>query len=151
VTESITEEELKTITLILDHSWKIFEYRNTRGLQILNYYLLTMAVMSAGYATSLNAKQYAAGIVIGFLGALVFLATFVAGRNQVQRASLAIPPLQEARQRLARAAGMDSFYSAQSAYENTSGILSNKWVAGTMFTVACSVWIAAAVYTLRLV
>jgi hypothetical protein len=82
MTREINEDEFRSISLILDHSWKIFEFRLGRALQILNFFLVTVAVMSAGYATALNSKQYPVAAVIGVMGALVAAASFMAGRNQ---------------------------------------------------------------------
>ena len=49
-----TEQEVALITVALNHAWERFNFRVTNALQILNYYILSMAILAAAYVGALT-------------------------------------------------------------------------------------------------
>lgn len=146
----INDDEFRALSLLLEHFWKNFEFRLNRALQILNYFIITLAIISAAYVSALSYRLHLVAIVIALMGALVSISAFLAGRHQVQLAARSLPPLQEARNKIAEFANMTSHDSR--AYTSTDwlGRVSNRHIAIAIFCLAGIVWLGAAIYAIIL-
>jgi hypothetical protein len=59
------DDETALLIAALNHSSASFDARISRGLQVVNYYLVAVAVLANAYVSALNAKLYAVVAVIG--------------------------------------------------------------------------------------
>ena len=99
---------LPQLTDALDHAWRWYDLRINTGMQILNFYLLAIAVLVSGYVSALNSRNQGLAIVVAIIAATVTIFTYVVGVRQDYVASLALSPMQEIEDRLANASDIDS-------------------------------------------
>lgn len=93
----------------LNHAWSWHDARINRGLQVVNFFLLALAVLIATYVSAINAKNYALAVVIGFSGTALTGATFAIGSHQRHRAGDGTRALAELQDRIADRLELDSF------------------------------------------
>ena len=82
----------------LNHSWAWYDARTNRGLQVVNYFLVAIAVLATAYVSALNGKHYAIAAVIALSGAALTGLTFMTGYRQRRTAAageLALAELQD--------------------------------------------------------
>ena len=77
------DNDLALLIAALDHSWNSYEARLSRGLQVVNYYLVAVAILANAYVSAFNDKLYVVAAVIGLSGvALTTMALAVGGRQR---------------------------------------------------------------------
>jgi len=96
------------LTTALDHAWRWHELRISSGLQILNFYLLAIAVLTSAYVSALNARNHVVSVAVALAGAAVTACAYMVGARQDHVARLALAPIQEIENRLADALELDS-------------------------------------------
>lgn len=94
--------------LALEHTWKWYEMRSSCILQIVNFYLISIAVLSAGYVSALGANMRQIAGMIGLLGGAATTAAFIAGRRHNQKGQIAKKPLIALQNRLASELNIES-------------------------------------------
>jgi hypothetical protein len=104
------EEDDDTALLIatLDHCWAWYDAGIGRGLQVLNYYLVAIAVLATAYVSALNAKLYAVAAVIGLSGAALTAVSYGVGTDQTKFAHTGMRALREVQDRIADRIGIES-------------------------------------------
>jgi hypothetical protein len=100
-------EETALLIAALEHSWTWYDSRINRGLQVINYYLVAIAVLATAYVSAFNAKQYAVAAVIGFCGALLTSVSFAVGFRQRRVAAIGESALAQVQGRIADRIGID--------------------------------------------
>jgi hypothetical protein len=119
------------------------------GLQVLNYFLVAAAVLSAAYVSALNGKLHAIGCAIGLLGVALSSVTYLVGRRQRDVARLAEMPMKEIEEILAENLNLSSLRMIDQA-ETQRNIWwrSSTLMANGIFTLAAIVSVAASAYAL---
>ena len=57
------DDEPALLIAALDHSWTSYDARLNRGLQVVNYYLIALAILADAYVSAFNAKLWAVAVV----------------------------------------------------------------------------------------
>jgi hypothetical protein len=97
----------------LDHAWRWYDLRINSGLQILNFYLLAMTVLTAAYVSAFNSRNHVISVAVALAGAAVSASSYMAGVRQDQVARMALPSIEEAESRLAGALDINSLRLAE--------------------------------------
>jgi hypothetical protein len=48
----------ETLQTALDHAWRWYEFRYGQAMQILNFYMVGIAVLTTGYVTAIDSRLY---------------------------------------------------------------------------------------------
>lgn len=102
------QNRLEVLTIALDHSWRWFELRMNSALQIVNYYLVAIALTSTAYVSALNARQYVLAGMVALIVSGVSGAAYLGGREMRRIAQVAVPPIRELEDGLASLLGVES-------------------------------------------
>ncbi len=97
----------ETLTAALDHAWRWYEFRYGQIVQLFNFYMLAIAVLTTGYVTALNSKLYIVAGVVGLVVAGLSLATLLIGMGLRNSALLAAEPTVIMQGRLAASLGIE--------------------------------------------
>ena len=92
----------------LDHSWAWYDAGYNRGLQVINYFLVAIAVLATAYVSAINGKHYAIAVAIALSGAVLTAATFEVGQRQRRRAAVGEVALAALQNRVADRLMIDS-------------------------------------------
>jgi len=96
------------LTTALDHAWRWYDLRINAGLQILNFYLLAMTVLTAAYVSAFNSRDHVISVAVALAGAAVSATSYMVGARQDHVARMALPPIEEAESHLAGALDINS-------------------------------------------
>ena len=91
----------QTLATALGHVWSWYEFRYGQVTQILNFYAISIAVLTTGYVTALNSKLYIPAGAVGLIGTGLSVATLLVGTRLRDSALLASQPLAIIQERLA--------------------------------------------------
>jgi hypothetical protein len=91
----------ETLATALDHVWRWYEFRYSQATQVLNFYMVAIAVLTTGYVTALNYKLYVPAGVVGLIVAGLSIAALMVGKSLRDSALLASQPLAIIQERLA--------------------------------------------------
>lgn len=105
----LKDDETTLLVAALEHSWTWYDSRINRGLQVINYYLVAIAVLATAYVSAFNAKLYAVAVVIGLSGAMITLVSFAVGFRQRRMATLGEAALTEVQARIADRLSIEAF------------------------------------------
>ena len=145
--EGRAQHDVALLALALDHVTRWYEFRTTSGLQVLNFFLLASAVMSAAYVSAINGRLHTVAGAIALIGVTVSGAAYFVGRRQRDVARLAVAPLKEIESRLAIDLSIDSLRMTGRAEEHRKLWWHNPTVtANVVFPLAAVVSVAAAIY-----
>src|SRR5918998_2373626 len=137
------------LTAALDHAWRRFEFRLTRASQILNYYLVTAAILASAFVAALTSGFPLVAAWISLGGSLISLAAFYGGYTQIRRGREGSDALHELEKMMASHVGIEGFDRSSAVRKGPFGA-DTGIVTGLMFVVAVGVGIAAAVYAFSL-
>jgi hypothetical protein len=140
------QPEVALLTAALDHAWRWHEFRSNSGLQVLNFYLLAVAVLSTAYVSAINARRYDIAAVVAILGCAVSCATYMVGLRQREVANMAEAPLSEIQDRLATQLTIPSLRMTSKAEETRQTWRSATKTANIVFPLAAAACIGAALY-----
>jgi hypothetical protein len=107
--EHSPDRDTELLIAALNHAWAWYDARINRGLQVVNFFLLALAVLIAAYVSAINAKHYALAAVIGISGTALTGATFAIGSHQRRRAGDGTRALDELQDLVANRLKLDSF------------------------------------------
>jgi hypothetical protein len=92
----------------LNHAWDWYDARTNRGLQVINYFLVAIAVLATAYVSAINGKHYAIAAAIASSGAVLTAVTFLIGYRQRRWAAVGELALAELQNRVADRLMIDS-------------------------------------------
>lgn len=92
----------------LNHSWAWYDAGYNRGLQVINYFLVAIAVLATAYVSAINGKHYAIAVAIALSGAVLTAVTFTVGHRQRRRAAAGEVALAALQSRIADRLMIDS-------------------------------------------
>ena len=95
------QSKIFLLTTALDHVWRWYDLRMNCGLQILNFYLLAIAVLTTAYVSALNARNHVVSVAVALAGAAVTACAYMVGARQDHVARMALTSIQEVETRLA--------------------------------------------------
>lgn len=141
------QQDIALLTVALEHATRWYEFRTSNGLQVLNFFLLASAVMSAAYVSAINGRLHAVAGAIALVGLAVSSGTYLVGRRQRDDARLAEVPIMEIQARLAADLSIDSMRMVEHSVEHRKiWWHSATTTAHVIFPLAAALCIAAAVY-----
>ena len=100
-------DETALLVAALEHvrTWR--EARIDRGLQVVNYFLVAIAVLATAYVSAIDGKHYGIATVIALSGTTLTVVTYALGRQQRYAAAAAEPGLAALQNRIADRLGID--------------------------------------------
>jgi hypothetical protein len=98
----------------LNHSWAWYDAGYNRGLQVINYFLVAIAVLATAYVSAINGKHYAIAVAIALSGAVLTVAAFMVGQRQRRRAAVGEVALAALQDRVADRLKIDSLRMVRS-------------------------------------
>ena len=107
------DDDTALLIAALDHCWAAYDARINRGLQVVNYYLVAVAVLATAYVSAYNAKIYPVAAVIGASGLGLTTVTLAVGFRQRRMAGVNELALVEVQERLASRLGIGALRMAQ--------------------------------------
>ena len=108
-----TDDDTALLIAALDHCWAAYDARINRGLQVINYYQVAIAVLATAYVSAFNAKIYPVAAVVGASGIALTSVTFAVGFRQRRMASINELALVEVQDRIASRLDIDALRMAQ--------------------------------------
>jgi hypothetical protein len=82
VPEEKSDREITLLTATLDHSWSRFSFRISSAVQILNFYLVAVAILSGAYVAALTQSLQFVASIIGIIGSIVSFVALFGGYGQ---------------------------------------------------------------------
>ena len=101
-------DDTALLVAALEHvrTWR--EARIERGLQVINYFLIAIAVVATAYVSAINGKHYAIAAVIALSGTVLTAVAYAAWLGQRRAAAAAEPGLAAVQNRIADRLGIDA-------------------------------------------
>jgi hypothetical protein len=134
------------LKMALDHAARWNEFHITNGLQVVNFFLVSAAVLAAAYVSALNGHLHLIAGMVALVGAGASGAAFLIGRRQSSIARLAWEPLKEIQNRIAVSLNIDSFRMAERADASAQGFLRSHVTVNAIFYIDIALGVAAAIY-----
>jgi hypothetical protein len=136
-------DELK---LTLDHAWSWFSLHAGQRLQMVNYFIIASAFITASYASTLAAHKHILAGFIGVAGALISLAFERLERRTRELVRIAEPALSAIEARLTAITGIDCLNFVERIKQPTERAASYGFVIRSLTVTATTAFIAAAIY-----
>ena len=129
----------------LEHvrTWR--EARIERGLQVVNYFLVAIAVVATAYVSAINGKHYVIAAVVALAGMVLTAVAYAMGLGQRYAAAAAEPGLFAIQGRIADRLGIDAI---QGFDKSGPGPVPRFNLAAIAFGLAGLLCIGAALYAL---
>jgi hypothetical protein len=108
------DDDTALVVAALNHSWAWYDARIGRGLQVVNYFLVAIALLATAYVSAINAKLYSVAAVIALSAAALAAVSFSAGIRQRRLASMGELALTDLQDLIATRLEIDSFRMVQS-------------------------------------
>ena len=102
------DDDTALLIAALNHCWAWYDTGISRGLQVLNYFLVAIAVLATAYVSALNAKLYAVAAVIALSGAALTAVCYGVGNDQRRFAHTGMSALRELQDRVADQLGVEA-------------------------------------------
>jgi Flp pilus assembly protein TadB len=105
-------EEADRFEIAVDHTWNWFSLHSGQRMQLVNFLILSLTVITAAYGASMNLKRFgvACGIALaGIVLAVLFRRLDLRTRELVQACE---PALQQIEERLSAETGVDVRFAA---------------------------------------
>lgn len=141
------DDESALLIAALDHAWTSYDARLNRGLQVVNYYLIAIAILANAYVTAFNARLYVVAAVIAVAGLALTVVTFVVGLRQRRLARFSQLALVELQNKLAGRLGIDALRIQQEIPEK----FSLRATPFSYFAIALAALLSAAAVTYALI
>jgi hypothetical protein len=101
-------DEAALLIAALDHAWTWYNVRIDRGLQVVNYFLVAVAVLATAYVSALNGKHNAVAAAIALSAAVLTGVAFTIGYTERREAVAGEVALAELQKLLAEKLEIDS-------------------------------------------
>lgn len=141
------KQSSELLKMALDHVARWNEFHVTNGLQVINFFLVTVAVLAAAYVSALKGNLDLIAGVIALVGAAASGAAYLVGRRQRSIAGLAWEPLKEIQHRIAEGLNIDSLRMAERADASVQAFWHRShYTINAIFPVIMALSAAAAIY-----
>ncbi|TYK53068.1 hypothetical protein [Actinomadura decatromicini] len=110
--QQVNEDQDQLLVAALGHAWSYYDTRLSRGLQVLNYFLIATAILATAYVSALNNGNDVVAALVAATGIPLSLITFAVGYQQRRLATVGELALVEIQDRLAIKLGLNSFRMA---------------------------------------
>jgi hypothetical protein len=97
----VPEDDIALLTAALDHCWTWYDGHAKRAFQILNYYLVTTALVLTAYTSALKANDFGIAAAVALTGLGITPIAFYVARQELAAADVAVPALTELQRRIA--------------------------------------------------
>ena len=87
--EQPSEDDTTLLIAVLNQAWAIYDAEINRGLQLVNYFLVAIAVLATAYIGAINGKHYAIAAVLALVGLAITTVVLIQGLRQRE---MAYPP-----------------------------------------------------------
>lgn len=145
-------DDVALLTTALDHAWRWYELRLGYVIQVVNFFLLAAAVMSAAYVSALNGRHYGVAGAIALVAGAVSSVAYLVSTLQADMAWLGLAPIDDIEDRLAGALDIDSLRLVK-RHQDTRRLPANRARATAVRiifpSIASALSVAAAVYAWR--
>lgn len=118
--EQRPEEDTQLLIAALNHAWTMYDTRNSRLYQLLNYYLVASAIVATAYASAINGKHYGLAAVFSVAGIGLSALAFAVGLDQKRIAGTAEPALITLEDQIASKLDIDSLRLLKAERERTT-------------------------------
>ncbi|WP_156891542.1 hypothetical protein [Agromyces subbeticus] len=95
------DEKIKAEELALSHAWAWFALHAGQRMQVINYYLITIALILAGYGVAFQSQNFLIAATVALAGLGVSVAFWMLDRRTKELVKAAEVPLRELQRRLA--------------------------------------------------
>jgi hypothetical protein len=141
--EHPSADDTALLIAALNHAWSWDDARVNRGLQVVSFFLLALAVLISAYVSAINAKNYALAAVIGVSGTVLTGTVFAIGSHERKRAADGARALAELQDIIANRLELDSFRMV-----HASAPRGNTVRASLVFALASTLGLASVLYAL---
>jgi hypothetical protein len=138
------EHDTALLIAALNHAWAWYDARTNRGLQVINYFLVAIAVLATAYVSAINGKHWAIAVAIALSGATLTAVTFMVGYRQRRWAAVGELALAELQKRVADRLMIDSLRMVGSE----AGKVPNYYPVRLAFALALLLSIGSVLYAL---
>ena len=151
------EDDPALLVAALDHAWTWYDEHMKRVFQLINFYILAIALLVTAYASAINGKHYGYAVALAVAGLAITAIASASALNQANAGGKAQEALQEMQDEIARKleAGWQKAGRQEAGRPKTSsfrivksqrGIRYNPPVAWTMVGLAALLFIVALIY-----
>ena len=141
-------EEDALLLAALDHLWSMAESRRSQRLQVVSYFLVSIAFISAGYVSALGNRLGGVAAAIPMVGAFVALGFWRSDRTLRPFITSAYEPTIILEERLAERLGVPSLRLTQWIVNRRRPLNSVGYLISIMYAFSIAVFVAAAIYAL---
>jgi hypothetical protein len=136
-----------TLPTALDHAWRWYEIRYGQAMQVMNFYMVGIAVLTTGYVTAVDSRLYGLAGAVGLVAAAMSLATSFIGERLRSSARLAAEPLAVIQGRLAADLGIPELRIVERHRNQKVPVWKNGTILPTLITsAALAACIGASLY-----
>jgi len=138
-------DDTALLTAALNHYWARYDGRRNRAFQVLNYYLVSAAILFTAYTAAINGKHYGLASALALAGLGLTAITAGTVLYEVKAADLARPAVAELQNRIADRLRLDPLH----VITFQAGITGQRRIANVLtFGLATLLNISALIYAL---
>jgi hypothetical protein len=89
--ERPSEDDPELLIAALNHAWAWYDAQISRGLQVVNYFLVASAVLATAYVSAITGKHYPLAAVVALAGLGLTVVTFLIELRESAAVGLAGP------------------------------------------------------------